>query len=42
MSEKQTPPKGAEFAGNKEALKGWILMLFLIGAVLAAGYFYTH
>ncbi|WP_378947817.1 hypothetical protein [Mesorhizobium sp. ANAO-SY3R2] len=43
MNEKQTtPPKGAEFAGSKEAAKGWILILLMIGAVLAAGYFYTH
>lgn len=42
MSDKQTTPAKGEFAGNKEAVKGWILMLVLIGAVLVAGYFYTH
>lgn len=43
MTENQTtPPKEVEYAGNKEAAKGWILILLMIGAVLAAGYFYTN
>ncbi|WP_269931315.1 hypothetical protein [Aminobacter sp. HY435] len=29
-------------AGGREAAKGWLVMLLLVGAVLAVGYFYTH
>lgn len=43
MTENQTtPPKEVEYAGHKEAAKGWILIMIMIGAVLAAGYFYAN
>lgn len=43
MTDKNKTPAGlADVAGNKDALKGWALMLALLGIVLVAGYFYAN
>ncbi|GEM_PF-4444771 len=42
MTDKNENQAGmADAAGGRDALKGWALMLVLIGIVLVAAYFYA-
>ncbi|MEJ6783413.1 hypothetical protein [Aminobacter sp. Piv2-1] len=42
MSNNQTGQAKVAASGNKEALKGWIVILVLVAVVLTSAYLYTH